>query len=274
MNNKISKDEVKRICQAICDRIGESYKGSFSFEMDVSAKSMMLSLRGEKNWYKARNSANGIEVFDNSGKSLGNIPGIFLPSCEAFEEFNIESEIHYCKEIFEETHDSVKEKKSLKLRGAFVWKILPAMSTREVLETIKLDLSKHHDIFSRLLEKDEMLWLSIEIPSENMPQMRLVITSQPSGKTDENGALTERVVILRLFTRVFVTPEKRGEFQEKINLFHNRSWAGCFRIHEDNEIEGSWAQNVLEGGLFVDYIWDGIIRILTGWKKLHQELFQ
>lgn len=89
--------------------------------------------------------------------------------------------------------------------------------------------------------------------------MRIAVICQILAKQEEPKRIYECVIIVRLFTRVKTPKNHRNSVLEKLNDYHSRSWAGCFRIHEDTEIEGNWAINVLEHGASVDQVWDVIL---------------
>jgi hypothetical protein len=255
--------------------MGEQFQGGFSLEMDAVRGSVLLSLRGEKSWYKVREVGDGVEILDNEGIPLGRVPGVHLPHVENMQDTEIESAIPACVDASSDELLPVSEpppEPVTRRRRRFTTRILPEMSQREVLTTIRGEFKQTHQINGALHEKDSTLWYSIDIPSDKMPNLRIIMTTQATGKRDGEDSFAERVLILRLFTGILVHPDQARPFLEKLNHYHNRCWAGCFRIHDDHEIEGSWALNILEGGILVDYVWDAMVRILTGWRSLYQDL--
>jgi hypothetical protein len=272
MKNRISKVDMQEFCRTVCQSFGERFTGHFSLEMDLRMSSRVLSLRGEKQWYKARDSQDGLEVLDNQGHLLRVIPGLALPPCEQMEDFVIESKVPACESIFADMLPQSAPASKNAAIAPFSLKIMPEMSQRELLEVIKAFLQNSQNISGTLHRKENLFWLVVEIPTQNLSTMRLIVTSQVSGKTENEKQCTERVLLLRLFTRAYVPPEQRFRYLELLNSYLNRCWAGIFRIHQDNEIEGGWSQNILRGGLFVEYVWDAIIRLLSGWKSLAGEI--
>jgi len=270
----ISKSEMTKLCQAICEGIGEAYKGPFTLEMDAGAGSVVLSLKGEKRWYKVKDKQSGVEVCDEAGQILGEIGGIHLPTFTPNEELVISNSISSIISSFsdESPTQSRKSIPALPALPSLGERLLPNQSGRDIIEKIAAYLLDKRGINSTFHQKDGLCWATIEIPARNMPTMRIIITSQVAATIEGTGKALEQVLIIRLFTRVIVPTNERVKILEKINSYHGVSWAGCFRIHDDAEIEGIWPLNLLESGVSLEQIWDSFVRLMAGWKSLFKEL--
>ncbi|MBI3039930.1 hypothetical protein HYY75_12925 [bacterium] len=88
------------MCETICHEIGDSYKGPFTLEIDSVSRSISLSFKGEKGWFRAHSIESGVEVKDNMGKSLCKISGIYLPTPEKGETLSISENWHNFDDIF------------------------------------------------------------------------------------------------------------------------------------------------------------------------------
>lgn len=108
---------------------------------------------------------------------------------------------------------------------------------------------------------------------KDKPDFRITVDSQPSAGAS-TGSISERVVIVRLLTRVRVAPEQRGEVLTLLNARNAGFWAGSFYIQpRDGEIEARWALNIPNGHtLATEMVFDAVVRLVSVWGELYPTL--
>ncbi|MEZ4265953.1 MAG: YbjN domain-containing protein [Myxococcota bacterium] len=105
------------------------------------------------------------------------------------------------------------------------------------------------------------------------PDFRITVDSQPSAGASTQ-TIRERVVIVRLLTRVFVPAERRAEVLTLLNARNAEFWAGSFYVQPtDGEIEARWALNIPQGEtLASEMVFDAIVRLVSVWAELYPTL--
>lgn len=108
---------------------------------------------------------------------------------------------------------------------------------------------------------------------KDKPDFRITVDSQPSAGAS-TGSIRERVVIVRLLTRIRVAPGQRGEVLALLNARNAEYWAGSFYIQpRDGEIEARWALNIPHGEtLATEMIYDAVVRLVSVWAELYPTL--
>jgi hypothetical protein len=108
---------------------------------------------------------------------------------------------------------------------------------------------------------------------KDKPDYRITVDTQPSAGA-RTGSIRERVVIVRLLTRIRVPPEQRGEVMTLLNARNAEFWAGSFYIQpNDGEIEARWALNIPHGyTLATEMVYDAVVRLVSVWGEVYSTL--
>lgn len=286
-----ARSRIAEFCQEVCRRIGETYVGPCSVSVDPTSGRPTIDFKGKDGWHSVRVEAEGIRIIDPQGRPAQLLTGLAFPDQDLSEPQSINVDPLANIQPFQSPRlqpGSAPSTERRPARGKRPGKpagtsaqtgggateglsIRPEMGDKDVLEAVQRYLVEVHEVHSVLMEKESANWLKVEVRGTNMPDVLFVISTNVSGE-EENRGVTERVVIVRLLTQIRVDRARREGVLETINSYHVHSWAGCFRIHDDHEIEGNWPINTLGCGIHVEYIWDAMVRLLSGWKRLYPEI--
>ena len=107
--------------------------------------------------------------------------------------------------------------------------------------------------------------------ADNMPNYRIIIDTTPSGRAKSGSGITERVILLRLFTGLKVSAQRKPQVLAALNLHHSRVWAGTFVVNEeDGELEAQWPLNIAGADATVqpETVFDAWYRLCSSWSDL------
>lgn len=288
-----TKTQLIEFCKQLCAKIGETYVGPCSISADPDSGQPLIAFKGREGWYSVRQDGDHLAITDPEGKPGKRPSGLKFPTLDVAEPQNMPDDPLAHIQPFQsprlQTQPPQQQARSTSSRARRTTKaaggssgpkqpfspetaiLRPDIDEKDVLEIVQKYLVEVHEVHSSLMEKDNTTWLKVEVRGNNMPDVMFVISTNVSGEEESRG-ITERVVIVRLLTQIRVEPSKREAVLEAVNTYHVFSWAGCFRIHEDHEVEGNWPINTLASGVHVEYVWDAMVRLLSGWKRLYPEI--
>lgn len=128
-------------------------------------------------------------------------------------------------------------------------------------------------VHERMFDGDD---LALVLPYEGdpMPDFWVSVDSQPLNRDEDSGKVTERGLVLNVYTSVLVPEEKFEPAIRVINDLNRRKVFASVYIDTDGEIVLSWTLNVLEQGLATEYVYDAIVRMVENWATLYKELSQ
>lgn len=134
-------------------------------------------------------------------------------------------------------------------------------------------LKSEHDLIveEKMLEGDDLA-LVLPYQGDPMPDFRLSVDSQPLNRDEDSGMVTERGLVLNIYTGVTVPEEKFEPAIRVINDLNRRKVFASVYIDTDGEIVLSWTLNVLEQGLATEYVYDAIVRLVQNWATLYKDL--
>lgn len=92
-----------------------------------------------------------------------------------------------------------------------------------------------------------------------------VIVSVPYAK-DDNGKVTERMVVMMVISGIKVPDDKRGAVLELMNKLNDSNDYTHLYIDEDNEVAFRWALVVTSGGLPIEAVWDAYSNMVPAWE--------
>ena len=117
-------------------------------------------------------------------------------------------------------------------------------------------------------------WVVLKFEGGAKPPYRFVVDTAISAR-DPGGKITERVVIVRLFTGVTVPPTALAAALQTVNKHHARIWAGTFYVNpRDGELEAQWPLNIPGRGVTIhpEQVYDAISRFSASWNDLFSAL--
>lgn len=123
--------------------------------------------------------------------------------------------------------------------------------------------------------KGDDVWVRLDMSRENMPNYHVIIDTTSSGRAPGSTGVTERVILLRLYSGLHVSAQRRPAVLAVLNQHHTKLWAGTFVINEeDGEIEGQWALNITspEATLHPETVFDAWYRLCMSWKDLFPKI--
>lgn len=123
--------------------------------------------------------------------------------------------------------------------------------------------------------RGEDIWVVLQMSADEVPPYRVIIDTSPSGHSRNGGGITERVILLRLFSGVTILPQQRQAVLAELNKHHTRMWAGTFVINEqDGELEAQWPLNITspEATLHPETVYDAWYRLSQSYVDLFPRL--
>ena len=117
------------------------------------------------------------------------------------------------------------------------------------------------------------LYLELPFKGDPMPKFRMDIDSQPLNRDKDTNKVTERGVLLNLYTDVRVPADKMGVALVVINDFNRRKAFCSAYVDTDGEVVCSWILNVLpDVGLPTEAVYDAVARVQNIWKAIYPDL--
>ncbi len=131
----------------------------------------------------------------------------------------------------------------------------------------------HHLVVEEKTQAQDKGDVYLEVPpkDELSSKLRMTIDTQPLNR-DKDNKVTERGILISLFTGVSVKKEEVAKVQTAINDFTRRRMFSSIFIDSDGELVCTWSLNVLSQGLPTEYVFDALARVANAWKMLYPEL--
>ncbi|MCB9787472.1 MAG: YbjN domain-containing protein [Deltaproteobacteria bacterium] len=144
-----------------------------------------------------------------------------------------------------------------------------AQDEHSLEERIAADLRRRHLSAEVRRQRGDAV-VVLDWKGHEKPDFRMLIDTQVSAGQGK-GLARERVVIVRLLTRVRVPSARRDAVFEVLNRRNAEYWAGTFYVHpKDGEIEGRWALNIPAGEtLRTGFVFDAVVRLVSVWGDLY-----
>lgn len=109
--------------------------------------------------------------------------------------------------------------------------------------------------------------------SNGSPDFDMIVDTLASAR-DDQGTITERVILVRLKSGVVVPEPARPLVLRAINAHHEAYFAGTFWIASSGEIEGQWPLNLTDrkAPIHAATVADAVLRLWQAWDALFPAL--
>jgi hypothetical protein len=135
---------------------------------------------------------------------------------------------------------------------------------------IKNNLATRHKLIvtEKLWDAND-LYLELPFKEDTVPAFRILIDTQKSNYDSASDKITERAVILTVFSNMKVPQERRAAVLEVFNEFNSNNIFSAFYIEDDGEIVCCWAINVMAEGLPTECVYDAVHRVAKNWRDVY-----